>query len=275
MSKLKNIEIFPNIIENIEYLTIPHGSLIAQKFKLPIYKGMIEGLPQNIDSIIVTSDLQGICKFDSVKMMLLGEVLAESLALIYDLDFPQINPKKSWAFLCGDLYANLEKRGSSGNPTKVWQAFATYFDRVIGIAGNHDDFQNGIDIVKNIENVYFLENEVFELDGLKIAGLSGIIGRKDKNFRLEENDYLKSFEKILKEQPDVVLTHLSPNIEESGFLGEVKMTQILEKYSENLLFCGHSHWDTQQPVMLKNRTQILNADSKVFILINDNRKNSK
>lgn len=273
MSKLKNIQIDQEIIEDIEYLTIPHGSVIAQKFKLPIYKGRIEGLPKNIDSIVITSDLQGVYEFENGQKVLLGEVLAESLSLIYDMYFPELSISKSWAFVCGDLYANLEKRGSSGNPFSVWQAFAQYFKQVIGIAGNHDDFGSDLHRLKLIENVCFLENGIFQLDGLKIAGLSGIIGRTDKNFRLEEQFYLSSFEKLLKQQPDIVLTHLSPYIEENNFLGEFKLTKKLEKYTHNLLFCGHSHWDTQQSVVLKNNNQVLNADSKVFILINTNRNN--
>ncbi len=273
MSELKITQIDKKNIEDIEYLTIPHGSVIAQKFKFPIYKGRIEGLPKNIDSIVITSDLQGVCEFENGQKMLLGEVLAESLPLIYEIHFPQLSTSKSWAFLCGDLYANLEKRGSSGNPFSVWQAFVQYFKQVIGIAGNHDDFGNDLNQLKLIENVHFLENHLLEFDGLKIAGLSGIIGRTDKNFRLEEQFYLNSFEKILKQQPDVVLTHLSPHIEELGFLGERQLTKILEKYAENLLFCGHSHWGTSQVVTLRNNIQILNADSKVFILINKNRAN--
>jgi len=69
---------------------------------------------------------------------------------------------------------------------------------VIGIAGNHDDFGSDLNQLKLIENVHFLENHLLEFDGLKIAGLSGIIGRTDKNFRLEEHFYLNSFEKLLK-----------------------------------------------------------------------------
>lgn len=269
--KILNINHHP--IEYIEYLTIPHGALTAQKFQLPIYLGEIEGLAKNIDSIVVTSDLQGVCRFEYISNLLLGEVLAESLPLIYEMYIPQLSLNKSWAFLCGDLYANLEKRGSSGNPIQVWQAFAKYFDQVIGIAGNHDDFADDLIELKLMENVHFLENDLLKLNGIKVAGLSGIIGRTDKNFRLEEPFYLSAFEKLLKQQPDIILTHLSPHFEEYGFLGELQLTKILEKYAENLLCCGHSHWDTSQVATLRNNTQILNADSKVFILINKNRNN--
>ncbi|MDQ9021150.1 metallophosphoesterase [Acinetobacter sichuanensis] len=275
MSRLSIKTIDSNPIEYIEYFTIPHGALTAQKFQLPIYRGEIEGLPQSIDSIVVTSDLQGVCNFDNDQTLLLGEVLAESLALIYEIYFPQLKLEKSWAFLCGDLYANLEKRGSSGNPINVWQAFAQVFRQVIGIAGNHDDFGKDLYQLAEFENIHFLDNDFIEINHLKIAGLSGIIGRVDKNFRLPEDEYYSSLKKLLKKQPDILLTHLSPHIQEMNFLGEPQLLHLLEKYAENLLFCGHSHWDTSQVVTLKNNTQILNADSKVFILINKNRNNEK
>ncbi|TCM59885.1 calcineurin-like phosphoesterase family protein [Acinetobacter calcoaceticus] len=273
MSALRIIKTDPNPIEYIEYLTIPHGGVTAQKFQLPIYKGEIAGLPASVDSIVVSSDLQGICTFANDQTLLLGEVVAESLPLIYQLYFPQRKIEKSWAFLCGDLYANLVKRGSSGNPIKVWQAFASVFQQVIGIAGNHDDFGDELNQLREIENIHFLENDLLCIDHLKIAGLSGIIGRADKNFRLSESKYLNAFEQLLKQQAAIVLTHLSPHIAEQHFLGEPKLIDILEKYSESLLFCGHSHWDTSQVVDLKNNIQVLNADSKVFILMNNNSNN--
>ncbi len=266
MSKLKIIRINPEPIESIEYFTIPHGAMSTEKFQLPIYVGEIAGLPKSIDSVVVTSDLQGVCRFEHASDVLLGEVLAESLSLIYEMYLPQLNIHQSWAFLCGDLYANLEKRGSSGNPFSVWQAFAQHFAQVIGIAGNHDDFGADLNRLKQIENVHFLANDLLQLKGLKIAGLSGIIGRTDKNFRLEEQFYLKEKKKLLRQQPDMLLTHLSPHLAEYGFLGEPQLTRILEKYADNLVCCGHSHWDTSQVVALKNDTQTLNADSKVFIL---------
>ncbi len=266
MSKLKIIKINPEPLESIEYFTIPHGAMSTEKFQLPIYVGEVAGLPKSIDSIVVTSDLQGVCRFEHASDVLLGEVLAESLSLIYEMYLPQLSIHQSWAFLCGDLYANLEKRGSSGNPFSVWQAFAQDFAQVIGITGNHDDFGTDLNRLKQIENVHFLANDLLQLNGLKIAGLSGIIGRIDKNFRLEEQFYLNAFEKLLKQQPDLVLTHLSPHFEEYGFLGEPQLTTILEKYAENVLCCGHSYWNTHQVFTLENATQILNADSKVFIL---------
>ncbi|WP_173911892.1 metallophosphoesterase [Acinetobacter sp. Marseille-Q1618] len=275
MSKIKITQINLEPFEYLEYFTIPHAILTAQKFQLPIYQGEVEGLSHSIDSMVVTSDLQGICHFEHQHSELLGVVLAEILPSMYDIYFPDLKIQKSWAFLCGDLYANLEKRGSSGNPIQVWQDFSKHFQHVIGIAGNHDDFGQDLDQLQKIENIHFLESDIIQLDGIKIAGLSGVIGRIDKNFRRSESDYLKILERFLKQKPDITLTHLSPYFEEYNFLGEVQLTNLLEKYSENLLFCGHSHWETSQAITLKNATQVLNVDTKVFILINKNRNYQK
>ena len=226
-------------IESIPFLTIPQNSIEPFEFNLPIYKGKINGLPKNIDAIIVTSDLQGVVNLKE-EHTLLGEVLAEHLKLIFDIYFPTIDKEKTIVFLCGDLYADLIKRGQSGNPINVWKKFASIFGWTIGIAGNHDKFDN-IDDLMIIKNIKFLKNEIFEIDGLKIGGLSGIIGRSDKNFRMQETDYLKALTNLLNKKPNILLTHLSPQILEKDLQGEEKVTTILENGNRTTLFCGHSH----------------------------------
>jgi calcineurin-like phosphoesterase family protein len=86
---------------------------------------------------------------------------------------------------------------------------------------------------------------------------------------MSEPDYLKALLELMKKDPDILLTHLSPEVK--GFQGEKKVTSLLERLNSITLFCGHSHWETNQPVFLKNGTGIINADSKVFILTPNNR----
>ena len=64
----------------------------------------------------------------------------------------------------------------------------------------------------------------------------------------------------------MLLTHLSPRLEAAGLQGEAHLTAVLTAGPRTLVFCGHSHWPTAQPQVLANGTQVLNADSKVFIL---------
>lgn len=259
---IKDIEKEP--IERISFLTIPQNSIEPSEYSLPIYKGKIEGLPENINAIVVTSDLQGVV-IQNDENVLLGEILAENLKLIFDIYFPEIDRKETIVFLCGDLYTDLIKRGQSGNPTKVWEKFASVFGQTIGIGGNHDKFDNVEDINK-IQNAKLLINEIFEIEGLRIGGLSGIIGRADKNFRLQETDYLKALSNLLSKKPNILLTHLSPQISDEDLQGDENITKILEKGNKTTLFCGHSHWEYNKAFDMKNETQILNADTKVFIL---------
>lgn len=270
MGSIKIIHIENEPIEHIEYLTIPQGQIEAQSFQLPIYMGYVQGLSQQIDSLVVTSDLQGICR-TVIDDQLLGVTLAEFLPLIYELYFPQLKMSRSIAFLCGDLYTNLDKRGASGNPILVWQAFAEQFQQVIGIAGNHDVFGQDLEKINQIERVTFIENGIVNIYGIKIAGLSGIIGRADKNFRMSEIEYSQALKKLLKQVPDLLLTHISPQIVKKQFQGEIILTDHLLKASPITSFCGHSHWDTHDIYQMENGTQILNADSKVFILLNKNK----
>jgi Icc protein len=251
-------------IERISFLTIPQNSIEPSEYSLPIYKGKIKGLPENISAIVVTSDLQGVI-IQNDENVLLGEILAENLKLIFDIYFPKIDRKETIAFLCGDLYTDLIKRGQSGNPTKVWEKFASVFGHTIGIGGNHDKFDN-IEDINKIKNAKLLINEIFEIEGLRIGGLSGIIGRADKNFRLQETDYLKALSNLLNKKPNILLTHLSPQISDEDLQGDENITKILEKGNKTTLFCGHSHWEYNKAFDMKNVTQILNADTKVYIL---------
>ncbi len=266
MLRLEKIDALP--FESIQYYTIPSGEIEAESFSLPIYSGIIRNLPAAIDAIIVTSDLQGVVKVKE-EYLLLGEYLADSLKTILELYYSKIDKEKVLVLLCGDLYTSLIKRGDSGDPSEVWKRFSSIFGNVIGIAGNHDCFENESASLNENDNVCFLENGIVKFHGLTIAGLSGIIGRKDKNYRMSEPDYLKALSELMKKDPDILLTHLSP--EAKGFQGEPKMSSLLERSSSTTLFCGHSHWETNQPVFLKNGTGIINSDSKVFILTANNR----
>ena len=168
--------------------------------------------------------------------------------------------------LCGDLYADKGKRGASGTPLRVWQRFSAYFGSTVGIAGNHDDFGLDLRVVQALANTHLLVQGTVHAQGLRVSGQSGIIGRPDKNFRFPEATYLQGVTKLLRELPDLLLTHLSPHLAEQGLLGEPKLTALLTQAAPTLVLCGHSHWPTPYPQVLANGTQVLNADTKVFIL---------
>ncbi|WP_145408259.1 metallophosphoesterase family protein [Paenibacillus xylanexedens] len=294
-------------IETFGYLNaVPGGEV--QAAQLPIYVGTISGLPNGLDALIVSSDLQGIVPLPYVRDnteiasnsdvqisthrpsqyeptssreedCLLGEMLPDYVRLLLEVEMPEIDPNRVGVLLCGDLYARRGKRGASGNPVPVWLAFRDAFGWVAGVDGNHDlTDEAGARRLHSDAAIHYMDapvviNASLPMDGLassaasqplRVAGLGGIIGRPDKPNRLPKEQYLQSLSKLLKQQPDCLVLHQSPGIAELGLMGEALIRQSLEAGSDTVVFCGHTHWHTSL-VQLNNGTQIVNADSKLFI----------
>jgi Icc protein len=265
MSPLEIVTVDATPLELLPYFTTAAANTEPSEHQLPIYSGTVRGLPPAISSLVIASDLQGVVLMEG-GAVLLGEAVVEYLDLVYSIHFPGFPKEQALALLCGDLYANPAKRGESGNPFRVWEAFSTAFACTIGIAGNHDDFGSDLGQVQSLDRAHFLTQGTALAHGLCVAGLSGIIGRPDKNFRLAEDTYFKGVTTLLRQAPHVLLTHLSPRIDTAGLQGEAQLTAVLTKGLRTLVLCGHSHWPTVEPQILANGTQVLNADSKVFIL---------
>jgi 3',5'-cyclic-AMP phosphodiesterase len=260
-------------VETYSYLIVQtggrreDGNRLIEEVHLPILMGQIEGLGNDLDAIIATSDLQGNVK-DGDKICLLGEKLPEFLATFFDIELPHLDRKKVGIILCGDLYANLEKRGDAGDVKDVWFEFRKYFKWVVGVAGNHDEFGNTTDfnLFKQEKNIHFLDRQIKEIDKIKFGGISGIIGRNDKSFRSEEGLYLDALKKILLKQPSSILLHQGPNDEHHNQIGHEGIRKIITMSPPNLIFCGHCHWDIPL-VTFENGSQILNLDGRVVILV--------
>ena len=91
---------------------------------LPFYYAYVDKLPDNISSIIATSDLQG-REIDEHNNRLLGVAVSEELALLKEFN---IIPKFELIISVDVLYDKLElnKYGESGNVTNVFNAFFRY-----------------------------------------------------------------------------------------------------------------------------------------------------
>lgn len=244
-----------------------NGNRVIKEENLPIYLGTIinSGI-KDIEYIIIASDLQGNV-FEKDEPKLLGEVLPSFLELLFQIEFEFVDWKKVGVLLCGDLYARLDKRGGLGDVKNVWRAFNGKFGFVVGVAGNHDDFGKPEEFESFIqeEGIHYLHNQIRKVRKLKIGGISGIIGRPDKPFRNDESKHLKELEKLLLAQPDFVLLHEGPNNINPELQGNDKIREIIERSKRNIIFCGHNHWNCSL-IEKENGTQILNVDSKCFIL---------
>jgi len=267
---LKIVDIAKEPLEKLPYITAASkGAGISYEY-LPIYWGEILGMPEDLDALIIASDLQGIVGHKQVQVeeaqKLLGEELAEELSLLFQIHLPDLDPTKVMVCLCGDLYTDLTKRGASGNPLPVWRAFQRQFGFVIGIAGNHDLLtdkeQAELDSTSGIH--YFSDGNTIMYAKLAVAGLGGIIGRADKPNRMGEADYLAKLRDIIRHVPDILLLHESPKISSQGLPGNPNIWNELQNATELLVCCGHVHWDTPL-VETNDGLQILNADGRTFI----------
>lgn len=259
-------------IDKYPYLEVGAGQLDSNgnpkiyHRELPIYFGEYLNKNTKVDYLIICSDLQGISE-ELGKQRLLGETLPEYLKLLLEVEYDISEKTKIGVLLTGDFYTNLEKRGSSGDVRNVWKAFNEQFDWVIGVAGNHDRFGDNDEKneFKNKEGIFLLHKNIEEVDGLKIGGISGIIGRGDKTNRVGEKEYLDTLKKFLNQDLDFVLLHETPDFPKLDFIGNSKIRKVVEKVSPSKIICGHCFWERTM-IKFENQSTILNVDSKVVIL---------
>ncbi|MBA3502250.1 MAG: metallophosphoesterase [Myxococcota bacterium] len=219
---------------------------------MPITVAPVAALGDDLDAIIVTSDLQGMLRCE-----LLGIRVAEVLE-----ELELAHPDRTGVILAGDLYCvpAMNKRGGFGPVVDVWRAFAERFAWVAGVAGNHDDTR-GID---NLDRCHLLDGDVVDLDGLRIGGVGGIISGKQKPGRRSEDDQLALVTRVLDANIDVLVLHEGPHGGDHQPGNDV-LRATIDATTVPLVICGHDHWRT--PLAEREpRGQILNVDTRVVVL---------
>jgi Icc-related predicted phosphoesterase len=213
-------------------------------------------LPEGVTSIIVSSDLQG--REDGQRNRLVGEQVVDEIIalqeheLISDVDL---------VILAGDLYdyPDCRKRGGSGDVTSVWNAFASNFEKVVGVHGNHDKVTED----ELLPNVTILDGNGITYKDINIGGVSGIIGKVTRNQRKSYEQFQQELSNILNKRCDIVVLHAGPDDPENNQRGEPMVRTQLENTSTGLAVFGHCYWDI--PLITIGTNQVLNVDSKVFI----------
>lgn len=272
--KITRLNSYPT--ESVSYLnSMPRsrrpvaGMQGVERNFLPITIGYAEGLPTDLQGLIIASDLQGKVKNPQTReLKLLGEVLPEILSLVIEVEL-ELNPLKFGVVLAGDMFALLEKRGGLGDVIPVWEAFRGEFKWVAGVAGNHDSFgEEPEDLVRFRQraNMHLLEGRVTKLDGLHLGGVSGIIGPTHKPNRLSPDDFIDQLLKVQAQSPQLIVLHEGPDVPDAGESGNSLVRECLEMGEPGLVVCGHRHWD--EPLQtLKNGVQVLNSDARCFVLL--------
>ena len=268
-------EIADKPLANFNYLNAGRRPNCFFVDRLPVLRATVEGLPDSLDAIVVTADLQGRETANQTRkspntgqLRLLGEVLPEMLKETLD-EIGAPSSGNIGAFLCGDFYTyeDLRGRGGTGDVNVVWHTFRDSYRWTAGVAGNHDTFGNKKKFRRPSfgEHCRYLDGDCVEFDKIKVGGVSGVIGNPAKNQRKTLVDYIENLELVLMEKPDVVLLHEGPDAPDEGYRGVEEITRVLEKYSPPLVVRGHKHWP-KPLVELGGGTQVLNVEATVAIL---------
>jgi hypothetical protein len=199
---------------------------------------------------------------------LLGELVAEELLALCELGtLPPAD--EVGVILTGDLYCDPEliRRGGIGDVRSVWEAFAVSFAFVAGVAGNHDMFGSDAEFstFRQGAGCHLLDLDVRTLQGLKVAGLSGIVGDTKRPNRRSNEEFLDAIALLLLEPIDVLVLHDAPAIPEQDQKGNEDLRALLDVGPPILVACGHHHSDDPL-VELASGSSILNVDSRCVVL---------
>ncbi len=266
---MRILQISPEPIDAIPYQLVASqemrskgaSSVVSARF--PIFEGRVDALPKGVDALVFASDMQG-----QIDGALMGLSVPAWLELFLSLYFEDCLAARVGVILGGDLFALPNKRGGLGDVRDVWSAFRARFRWVAGVLGNHDQIgSNNRDMqaFQHKRGICLLDSQTSNVDGLHLAGLSGVIGRFGKHNCREMADYQSCLERLLFQAPDILILHESPDFPEEGFSGRTMVREALECGARTLVCCGHRHWP--EPLReLANGTQVLNCEGRIVIL---------
>ncbi|MGB1277570.1 MAG: metallophosphoesterase, partial [Nannocystaceae bacterium] len=151
---------------------------------IPVLTGRIRGLPPGLAGLVMTSDLQA--REVGPANRAIGVVVADTLA---NLSREQgLDPQRVGVVLAGDLYTSdtLHRRFGVGDVCDVWDAFAEHFRWVTGVLGNVDRLKKAAR-----KRHKLLTGTTLTLDGLRVSGVSGILGPNKMENRRPEAVFLR------------------------------------------------------------------------------------
>ncbi len=258
-------------LDEVRFLNAGRGPADYYEDRLPILLGEVDALPPGIDAIVATADLQGRqCLQDArgQPLRLLGEVLPRRLSESILPMCGLTDLKRVGVLLAGDFYTlpALEARGGTGDVTAVWYEFSRHFAWVAGVAGNHDTFgSQHADRPRPLFGQHYLDGDICNVAGLRIAGIGGIIGNPRRIRRRTDDQYLDLLATVMQEHPKIVILHEGPDGPACGQRGSARIRDVLESYGPTLVVRGNTHWSDPM-AQLANETQVLNVDSRVVVL---------
>jgi Icc protein len=254
------MRIYPSfeVLADMPYLCARSGGG-TEVARLELLGAQVDRLPQGLDGLLVTSDLQGMAPSRwAGEAVLLGCALAEQLL---DWERERLIPRleRLGVVLAGDLFSapGADKRGATGDVRPVWEAFRQVgCGRVSGVAGNHDTFGRSRD--RDV-----LDGEVTDWGGVRLGGVGGVLGHKDKPGRRPPAVFQDLLRGVLDCSPDVLILHQGPPGQGRRQPGTPLIDEMLGDYA-GVVICGHEHWN--EPLAERGAGQVLNVDARAVLL---------
>jgi hypothetical protein len=230
---------------------------------LPFLRGFVDRLPDGLDAVIATSDLQGFG--GAGRATPLGDLVAREIQRLQARGrLPRA--ERTACLLAGDLYP----RADAGDVRGVWSAMRDASRWVAGVAGNHDAFggpvlAGGSAAQFARDGMYLLDGDSIEIDGLRIGGVGGIVAHSGARGTRSEHDFATAVGRLATAGVDVLLCHDGPNVGGTKLPGWPPVRHALEAAPATLLIRGHDAWP--EPLAnLPGGTQVLNVEGRVIVL---------
>lgn len=179
--------------------------------------------------------------------------------------FHAISADADVVLLCGDL----TQRGLTTEARALAEELKSLTIPKLAVLGNHDHESNVSSDIKNIlktVGVIFLDDEIYERNGVGFAGIKGFgggfgpymlsyFGEKEiKAFVQAAIDETKKLEiglgKLSHTEKKVVVMHYAPIYqtligEDTAiypFLGATRFEEVIDRFGVNVVFHGHAHY---------------------------------
>ena len=141
----------------------------------------------------------------------------------------------SWAMKIEDAYIDLEK-------------IAVMKGKKIFIKGNHDYWWQSISKIKNYnEDMYFIQNDIYELDDYVVCGVRGWLSPNDLKFDEQDEKLYKRETIRLRQSLElakttqkkiIVLLHFPPTNDKKE---ESNFSKLIQEYNVDIVIYGHLH----------------------------------
>lgn len=151
----------------------------------------------------------------------------------------------------------------------------TYDLKIYTVLGNHESM-NEICSIRECENIEFIVNEIKEIQGVKVLGISMYLEDLLKIDTKETRKYNKILWSFIKRGFDVLLTHYPPfgildrviiSPEYWQNLGSKVIRKFLGLANPKLHIFGHVHEEQKSDYEVFEKTMCVNSAGKVIIFL--------